>query len=64
MAGDQPQASHKGPTKQGKGGTAAAATKLVELAGGVVVGLGFVIELEELAGRAKIDGYHAISRAM
>ncbi len=45
-------------------GTAAAATKLVELAGGVVVGLEFVIELEELAGHAKIDGYHAVSRVM
>ncbi len=43
------------------GGTAAAATKLVELAGGEVVGLGFVIELEELGGRAKIDGYDAMS---
>ncbi len=38
------------------GGTAAAATKLVELAGGEVVGLGFVIELEELGARAKLDG--------
>ena len=43
------------------GGTAAAATKLVELAGGEVVGLGFVIELEALGGRAKIDGYDAMS---
>ena len=33
------------------GGTAAAATKLVEMAGEEVVGLGFVIELEELGGR-------------
>ena len=43
------------------GGTAAAATKLVEMAGGKVVGLGFVIELEELGGRAKLDGYDAMS---
>lgn len=43
------------------GGTAAAATKLVELAGGEVAGLGFVIELEELGGREKIEGYDAIS---
>ncbi|MCY3602541.1 MAG: adenine phosphoribosyltransferase, partial [Chloroflexi bacterium] len=29
--------------------------------GGEVVGLGFVIELEELGGRAKIDSYDAMS---
>ncbi|MCH8087206.1 MAG: adenine phosphoribosyltransferase [Chloroflexi bacterium] len=39
------------------GGTAAAAVELVEKLGGVVVGLCFLIELEELGGRAKIDGY-------
>ncbi len=43
------------------GGTAEAATKLVEMAGGEVVGLGFVIELAELGGRAKIGGYQALS---
>ena len=43
------------------GGTAAAATKLVELAGGEVVGLGLVIELEELGGRAKLEGYDTMS---
>ena len=43
------------------GGTAAAAAKLVELAGGEVVGLGFVIELEGLSGRERIAGYDAIS---
>ena len=43
------------------GGTAAAATKLVELAGGDVVRLGFVIELEELGGRAKLEGYDTMS---
>ena len=48
----------------GKSPTAAAAAKLVELSGGVVVGLGFVIELEELAGRGKLDGYDAIVCAM
>ena len=47
-----------------RGGTAAAAAKLVELSGGVVVGLGFVIELEKLAGRGKLDGYDAIVCAM
>ena len=39
------------------GGTAAAAVRLVELAGGEVAGLGFLIELEQLGGRAKIGGY-------
>lgn len=43
------------------GGTAAAAAKLVEMAGGEVVGLGFVIELEKLGGRSKIDGYNVLS---
>ncbi len=43
------------------GGTAAAAAKLVELARGEVVGLGFVIELEALDGRARIGGYDALS---
>ena len=43
------------------GGTAAAATKLGEWAGGEVVGLGLVIELEELGGRAKLEGYDTMS---
>ena len=43
------------------GGTAAATAKLVELVGGEVVGLGFVVELEELGGREKLDGYDAFS---
>lgn len=43
------------------GGTAQAAVRLVEMAGGEVVGLGFVIELAELGGRAKIAGYQALS---
>ena len=43
------------------GGTCEAAVKLVEMAGGEVVGLGFVIELEDLGGRARIAGYDAIS---
>ena len=43
------------------GGTAAAAAKLVELVGGEVVGMGFVVELEALGGRAKIDGYDSVS---
>src|SRR5690606_24803440 len=43
------------------GGTAAATAKLVELVGGKVVGLGFVIELEALGGRARLDGYETES---
>lgn len=36
------------------GGTAAATSALVETLGGVIVGLGFMIELEALGGRAKL----------
>lgn len=39
------------------GGTALAATKLVESAGGRVAGLGFVVELTFLEGRKRLDGY-------
>ena len=39
------------------GGTAAAAAKLVEKLGGQVAGLGFVIELDFLKGREKLQGY-------
>ena len=39
------------------GGTAAAVTTLAEKLGGNVVGLGFVIELDFLKGRAKLPGY-------
>ena len=39
------------------GGTALAVTKLVEKLGGDVAGLGFVIELGFLGGRAKLPGY-------
>ena len=44
------------------GGTAAAGARLIELLGGTVVGLGFLIELESLKGRAKLSKYdvHAI----
>jgi adenine phosphoribosyltransferase len=38
------------------GGTAAAATRMVRDAGGVVVGLGFVVELTFLPGRQKLAG--------
>jgi adenine phosphoribosyltransferase len=37
------------------GGTAAGASKLVELAGGAVVGLVFLIELESLRGRSRLS---------
>ena len=37
-------------------GTAAAATRLVEALGGIVVGLSFLIELTALDGRAALPG--------
>jgi adenine phosphoribosyltransferase len=43
------------------GGTARAAAKLVELVGGEVAGVLFVIELEQLGGRRILDGYAARS---
>ncbi len=43
------------------GGTAAATVQLVEKAGGVVVGLGFVIELTFLHGRDKLARYDTFS---
>ena len=39
------------------GGTIAATIKLVEELGGIVVGCAFLIELGDLNGREKIDGY-------
>jgi adenine phosphoribosyltransferase len=39
------------------GGTASAAAKLVESAGGLVAGYGFIIELTFLPGRDKLKGY-------
>ncbi|MFA7076260.1 MAG: phosphoribosyltransferase family protein, partial [Candidatus Izemoplasmatales bacterium] len=39
------------------GGTMEATIKLVESAGGKVVGLGFMIELVDLKGRDKVSGY-------
>jgi adenine phosphoribosyltransferase len=39
------------------GGTALAAAKLVEMVGGTVAGLGFLIELEALGGRARLAAY-------
>ncbi len=39
------------------GGTMAAACKLIEKIGGQIVGIAFLIELGELAGREKLSGY-------
>jgi adenine phosphoribosyltransferase len=39
------------------GGTAAAAARLVERLGGVVAGIGFLIELSFLEGRKQLPGY-------
>jgi adenine phosphoribosyltransferase len=38
------------------GGTAAATCRLVEALGGTIVGLGFMIELSSLGGRARLGG--------
>ena len=43
------------------GGTAAAAARMVESAGGLVVGLGFVVELTFLHGRARLAGREVFS---
>jgi len=45
------------------GGTAAATVRLVEALGGVVVGVGVLIELEDLGGRALLDGHRVESLA-
>ena len=43
------------------GGTAAAVARLVETVGGRVAGLGFVIELDFLHGRQKLEGFDVYS---
>ena len=43
------------------GGTAAAVAQLVEQLGGTVVGLGFLVELDFLAGRSKLAGREIFS---
>ena len=43
------------------GGTIVAANKLVEQLGGEVVGCAFLIELEDLKGRDKLEGYNVLS---
>jgi adenine phosphoribosyltransferase len=45
------------------GGTAAATVRLVEALGGLVVGVGVLIELEDLGGRARLDGHRVESLA-
>jgi len=45
------------------GGTAAATVRLVEALGGIVAGVGFLIELEDLGGRAKLEGHRIESLA-
>ena len=44
------------------GGTVAACCRMIEKAGGTVVGCAFVIELTELAGAEKLTGYDVVSR--
>jgi len=43
------------------GGTASAAVRLVEGLGGEVVGVGFIIELEDLGGRARLGDRDIVS---
>ena len=40
------------------GGTMAAACKLIERIGGEIIGIAFLVELSELAGREKLDKYN------
>ena len=43
------------------GGTIVGANKLIEQLGGVVVGCAFLVELEDLKGREKLDGYNVLT---
>ncbi len=43
------------------GGTLKAAVQLVEVSAGVVTGIGLVIELKELGGRERLQGYDVFS---
>ena len=43
------------------GGTASATTRLVEKLGGKVAGLGFILELDFLKGRQRLNGYDVFS---
>ena len=39
------------------GGTLAASCRLVEMSGGEVIGIGVIIELTQLGGRSRLEGY-------
>lgn len=63
---------HKGDIKPGQkvliiddllatGGTIEATIKLVEESGGIVAGCAFLIELDDLNGREKLEGYEVLS---
>lgn len=43
------------------GGTVAATVQLVKKLGGIIHGVAFLIELTELRGRNKLDGYNVVS---
>ena len=43
------------------GGTVEGVAKLIEQAGGIVASLDFVIELTELKGKDKLEGYDVLS---
>jgi len=43
------------------GGTIEATIKLVESSGGIIAGIAFLIELEDLKGREKLEGYKVLS---
>lgn len=43
------------------GGTVEATVKLIEKIGGIVVGIAFVVELDELNAREKLKGYNVFS---
>lgn len=43
------------------GGTITATIELIKLLGGVIVGIAFLVELAELRGRNRLDGYNILS---
>jgi adenine phosphoribosyltransferase len=43
------------------GGTIEATIKLVEQLGGIVAGIAFLIELTDLDGKDKLDGYDVLT---
>ena len=45
------------------GGTAAATVRLVEALGGIVLGVGVLIELDDLGGRSRLEGHRVESLA-